>query len=96
MKQVIKHFLKTDLRKIIIFIIVFLYLFLNKVWNFPLSCLHDTGEWVECNPPNPAIDCVKVETNWSFCILNTLIILIISYFISCFLIWIYDRFKGKS
>ena len=81
-----KNFLKPTWVKIILTIILFI-ISLYHSDNFPLDALVN-----ECNPYEGY--CFEfLEYNMSFLIFNTIFNFILSYLISCLLVWVWKRIK---
>jgi hypothetical protein len=91
----IKHFLKPDWRKIVIFVVLFIAIFLIGYykyltldsWTFGIPFEFSSG-YGPCPYPN-VIECNK--NNFIFLVLD----IIIWYILSCLIIWVYDKFRKK-
>jgi hypothetical protein len=90
----LKKFLKPDWRKILIFLVmVFLTFLTGKVEPIYESTKFELGyptfliKWTHRMPPSTSYE-------WNF--VNLFINAIIWYFLSCLIIWIYDKLKKKS
>ncbi len=82
--KVIKEFLRPDWRKIVITILLMILptIFMKGITTILHSC--PTG-MINCSP----------LFNWESFIVMFTISLIITYFLSCIIVWVYDKVKKK-
>ena len=81
----IRKFPKLDWRKIIIFTILFM---VSSIFALALSTIY-----IFCAP---VVDCPSDMVDWGVFTMLSIISFIISYFLSCLIVWIYDKVKKKS
>jgi hypothetical protein len=88
-----KHFLKPDWRKIVITVILFAFLFYSFDGKYPIN--YQYIAMGGCKETNGMGQCIELGYgyNWAYFILDIFIWAIISYIISCFIVWIYDKFR---
>lgn len=86
-----KEFLKPDLRKIVVFIILFIsssFIYFNTDFyflGFPMSFYVRT----------PCFGLTCPGWIWGFSLQYLLVDLVIWYLVSCLIVWIYDKVKKK-
>jgi glucan phosphoethanolaminetransferase (alkaline phosphatase superfamily) len=91
----IKQFLKPDWRKIVVFVILFILgIGISILSNSCLGCYNVSiglplGFYEEIFWPHG-----MEKTN--FLMLNFIIDIVILYFFSCLIIWIYDKFRKRK
>jgi len=85
-----KQFLKPDWRKIVLFLVL-----LNFV-PMPLVCYYALGGCGEMFIVAGFIFFLTVLMTPLIMIVIAIPLIILSYLLSCLIIWIYDKFKGKK
>jgi hypothetical protein len=100
-----KQFLKPDWRKIVIFIVLFILLTPFSIFNvnlsergFPFSYSYYLAP-EDCRGINGNVRCIIEPMqifNWGYFILDVFIWAIISYLLSCLIVWIYDKFRKRK
>jgi hypothetical protein len=89
----LKQFLKPDWRKIVVFVVLFVMLFLSFDGKYPIDYMYVAMGG--CKEENGKMQCIGLGYgyNWAYFILDIFIWTIISYILSCLIVWIYDKFR---
>jgi len=101
----LKQFLKPDWRKIVIFVLFFIFIFsleficLPKL-EYKMGRIVEVELYYPCGFLSQIIDYemyfyVLRGESWLFNYFHLFLDLIISYLISCLIVWIYDKVKKK-
>jgi hypothetical protein len=103
-KMTLKQFLKPDWRKIVIFVVLII-IFSLIIWFFPTynifascfpcgDCGINRGFPLTFHVSHPAGKC-ETEFYTSYLIIDIIVDVMITYFLSCLIVWIYDKVKKK-
>jgi len=92
----IRQFLEPDWRKIVITIVLFAFLFYSFDGKYPIEYMYIAMGG--CRETDGGMVCIGsgYGYNWAYFFLDIFIWAIISYLLSCLIIWIYDKLRKKK